>query len=179
MRTQIRSTQCLFSYIYNTRAIHVRSCSKQLAAIERRASEQLKSREEFNSATRRMNVYADVRKPDAPRGLTAFTFTCNYLLLRVCLSGNIIARGSNDSPLVPPSQRGQRREKWMVETWLVGEKFSNSTLLVVTGCFLVRSKRLHAIITLFPRSTSALGILFEEVQARDTHIDIHTNFRGY
>lgn len=68
------------------------------------------------------------------------------------------------------------------ETWLAGEKFSNSTLLVVTGCFLVRSKRLHAIITLFPCSTSALGILYEEMQARYIYIDIDirelNDFRG-
>lgn len=41
------------------------------------------------------------------------------------------------------------------------EKFSNSTLLVVTGCSLVISKRLHAIAALRAHDTNVLGISFQ------------------
>lgn len=110
---------------------------------------------------------------DAPQGLAAFTFTCNYMPLRACLLGSIIARGSESPPLVPPPWRDKdKRRIHSSRSLLVGTslKFSNSTLLVVTGCSLVRSARLHAIVALCRSNTSTLGILSIECE-----YEIHMN----
>lgn len=86
---------------YIMHVLHART--NQLAEIKM-SKRVVESREEFSSA-RSERAGARTR----PRGLATFTFTCNYLPLRACLRGSIIARGSESSRLVSSPWDGQRR----------------------------------------------------------------------
>lgn len=96
---------------------HARRCTccesqNQLAASGRADEQPSHAR---NSALRCVctRAHTRARSPDSPRGLATFTFTCNYLPLRACLPGSIIAERENDESFRCSSSKRANRDERM------------------------------------------------------------------